>query len=131
MPTPTVHITEFARERIEQVRANRRQPDAGVRIAITGRQEGAFTYDLQLSTAGDVREDELVVEGPEGVSFHLPKASAGVGSAVMQAVQKAGAPLSAAVSWNLSFPEVSRNPLAGTIILDVKGPPLVRAQSVQ
>ena len=76
MPAPTVHVTEFARERIEQVRANRRQPDAGVRIAITGRQEGAFTYDLQLAAAGDVREDELVVEGPEGVRFHLPKASA-------------------------------------------------------
>jgi Fe/S biogenesis protein NfuA len=76
MPTPTVHVTESARERIEQVRANRRQPDAGVRIAITGRQEGAFTYDLQLAADDDVREDELVVEGPQGVRFHLPKASA-------------------------------------------------------
>ncbi|HEY6378223.1 MAG TPA: NifU family protein [Candidatus Dormibacteraeota bacterium] len=76
MPTPTVHITEFARQRLEEVRANRRQPEAGMRIAITGRQEGAFTYDLQLAANDDVREDELVVEGPDGVRFHLPKASA-------------------------------------------------------
>ena len=76
MPTPTVHLTEFGRQRIDEVRANRRQFDAGVRIAITGRQGGAFTYDLQLAAPEDVREDELIVDGPQGVRFHLPRASA-------------------------------------------------------
>ena len=76
MPTPTVHLTEFGRQRIDEVRANRRQLDAGVRIAITGRQGGAFTYDMQLAAPEDVREDELIVDGPQGVRFHLPRASA-------------------------------------------------------
>ena len=76
MPTPTVHLTEFGRQRIDEVRANRRQLDAGVRIAITGRQGGAFAYDMQLAAPEDVREDELIVDGPQGVRFHLPRASA-------------------------------------------------------
>jgi Fe/S biogenesis protein NfuA len=76
MPTPTVHVTDFARQRIDEVRANRRQPDAGVRIAITGRQGGAFTYDMQLAAPDDVREDELIVDGRDGVRFHLPRTGA-------------------------------------------------------
>ena len=73
---PKIAITDFALTRIEQVRANRKQPDAGVRIAITGRQDGAFTYDLSLVNAGDERDGELVVNGPSGVRFTMPLASA-------------------------------------------------------
>lgn len=76
VPDPKVSATDFALERINQVRANRKQPDAGVRIAITGRQDGGFTYDMALAAADDLREDEIVVEGPPGVRFHLPRASA-------------------------------------------------------
>jgi len=73
---PTIAITDFALTRIEQVRANRKQPEAGVRIAITGRQAGAFTYDLSLVNPGDERDGEMVVDGPSGVRFTMPVASA-------------------------------------------------------
>src|SRR5580704_739138 len=73
---PRIAITDYALTRIEQVRANRKQPDAGVRIAVTGRQAGAFTYDLSLVNAGDERDGELVVSGPSGVRFTMPLASA-------------------------------------------------------
>src|ERR1700733_6335513 len=73
---PRIAITDFALTRIEQVRANRKQPDAGVRIAITGRQDGAFPYDLSLVNAGDERDGEMVVSGPSGVRFTMPLASA-------------------------------------------------------
>ncbi len=73
---PRIAITDYALTRIEQVRANRKQPDAGVRIAVTGRQGGAFTYDLSLVNAGDERDGEMVVNGPSGVRFTMPIASA-------------------------------------------------------
>lgn len=76
MPSQTVHVTDLARTRIEQVRANRKQPDAGVRIAITGRMGGEFQYDMSLAPAGETRDDEVVVEGPHGIPFHFPRASA-------------------------------------------------------
>ena len=76
MPDPTITATDFALTRIEQVRANRRQPDAGVRVAITGRRDGAFTYDMGLVPPGEEREDEVVVVSPQGIRFHLPRASA-------------------------------------------------------
>jgi Fe/S biogenesis protein NfuA len=74
--TPRISATDYALTRIEQVRANRKQPDAGVRVSITGRTDGVFTYDLGLVPAGESREDEIVVQGPKGIPFHLPKASA-------------------------------------------------------
>jgi Fe/S biogenesis protein NfuA len=73
---PRIAATDFALTRIEQVRANKRQQDAGVRIAITGRQEGRFTYDLSLVPAGEEREGELVVDGPAGLWFTMPLESA-------------------------------------------------------
>ncbi len=73
---PNIAITDFALTRVEQVRANRKQPEAGVRIAITGRQAGAFTYDLSLVNVGEERDGELVVNGPSGVRFTMPLASA-------------------------------------------------------
>jgi Fe/S biogenesis protein NfuA len=73
--TPRITATDAALARIEQVRANRRQPDAGVRIAITGRRDGAFVYDLQLAAPGEEREGDIVVEGPSGLQFHVPMAS--------------------------------------------------------
>lgn len=76
MPEPRIATTPYALTRIEQVRANRKQPDAGVRITITGRQNGSFTYDLGLVAPGEEREDEIVVIGGEGVRFHVPRASA-------------------------------------------------------
>jgi len=76
MRTPRIAATEYALSRVDQVRANRRQPDAGVRVAITGRQDGAFTYDLQLVPSGEEREGDIVVEGPEGLRFHVPMVNA-------------------------------------------------------
>jgi len=76
MRQPRITATDFALTRIEQVRANRNQPDAGVRVAITGRREGAFTYDMTLVAPGEERPGDIVVEGPQGLAVHLPLASA-------------------------------------------------------
>ena len=76
MKEPAITATEFALTRIEQVRANRQQPDAGVRIAITGRRDGAFTYDMTLVAADEGRGGDMVVEGGQGVTYHVPLASA-------------------------------------------------------
>jgi len=72
---PRIAITDFALTRIEQVRANRKQPDAGVRIAITGRQDGGFSYDLSLVPSGGERAGDVLVDGPDGVRFTMPLAS--------------------------------------------------------
>jgi Fe/S biogenesis protein NfuA len=72
---PTISATEFALTRIEQVRANRKQPDAGVRIAITGRENGAFSYDLSLVASGEERPGDVIVDGPSGVRFSMPLTS--------------------------------------------------------
>jgi hypothetical protein len=61
---------------IEQVRANRHQPDASVQIAIIRRSGGAFQYQLELVTPDDEHVGRLVVEGPEGTWFHIPPVSA-------------------------------------------------------
>ena len=76
MKQPRVTATDAARTRIEQVRANRKQPGAGLRIAITGRQEGAFVYDMQLVAAGEERQGDMVVDALEGIPIHVPLASA-------------------------------------------------------
>src|ERR1035437_1750712 len=76
MKQPTIRATDAALIRIEQVRANRKQPDAGVRIAITGRSNGEFVYDLALVFAGQERDGDLMVDGSQGVTFHTPLASA-------------------------------------------------------
>ena len=76
MKQPRVTATDAARTRIEQVRANRKQPGAGLRIAITGRQDGAFVYDMQLVAAGAERQGDMVVDTLEGIPIHVPLASA-------------------------------------------------------
>jgi Fe/S biogenesis protein NfuA len=76
MKQPRVTATDAARTRIEQVRANRKQPGAGLRIAITGRQEGAFVYDMQLVEAGEERQGDMVIDTLEGIPIHVPLASA-------------------------------------------------------
>jgi Fe/S biogenesis protein NfuA len=76
MKQPRVTATAAARTRIEQVRANRKQPGAGLRIAITGRQEGAFVYDMQLVAAGEERQGDMVIDTLEGIPVHIPLASA-------------------------------------------------------
>jgi Fe/S biogenesis protein NfuA len=73
---PMIAATDYALTRIEQVRTNRKQPDAGVRIAITGRRDGQFIYDLALVNAGAEREGELMVDGPSGIRFTMPLESA-------------------------------------------------------
>ena len=69
MREPRIAATDVALTRIEQVRTNRKQPDAGVRIAITGRQDGGFTYDIALVPAGEERVGDILVDGPEGIRF--------------------------------------------------------------
>jgi Fe/S biogenesis protein NfuA len=76
MKQPRISATDAARTRIEQVRANRKQPDAGLRIAITGRQDGAFVYDMQLVAPGEERQGDIVVDALEDISIHIPLASA-------------------------------------------------------
>jgi Fe/S biogenesis protein NfuA len=76
MKQPRVTATDAARTRIEQVRANRKQPGAGLRIAITGRQDSAFVYDMQLVGAGEERQGDMVVDALEGIAIHVPLASA-------------------------------------------------------
>jgi len=60
---------------IQQVRDNHKQPDAGVRIAITGRSRGEFLYDLDLVFAGQEREGDMVINGPQGIAFYAPLAT--------------------------------------------------------
>jgi Fe/S biogenesis protein NfuA len=76
MKQPRVTATDAARTRIEQVRGNRKQPRAGLRIAITGRQGGAFVYDMQLVAAGEERQGDMVIDTLEGIPIHVPLASA-------------------------------------------------------
>ncbi len=73
---PRISATSAALTRIEQVRASRKQPLAGLRIAITGRENGSFVYDMQLVAPGDEREGDLVVDAVAGVPIHVPLASA-------------------------------------------------------
>ena len=75
MQHPSIHATDDALTRIQQVRANRKQPDAGVRIAITGRANGEFVYDLALVFAGQARDGDVVFDGPDGIAFHAPPAT--------------------------------------------------------
>lgn len=76
MKQPRVSATDAARTRIQQVRANTKQPGAGLRIAITGRQDGAFVYDMQLVGPGEERQGDVVVDVLEGIPIHIPLASA-------------------------------------------------------
>ena len=76
MKQPRITATAAARTRIAQVRANLKQPDAGLRIAITGRQQGAFVYDMQLVAPGEERQGDMVVDTLEGITIHIPLASA-------------------------------------------------------
>jgi Fe/S biogenesis protein NfuA len=76
MKQPRVSATAAARTRIEQVRANRKQPGAGLRIAITGRENGAFVYDMQLVGPGEEKQGDIVVDALEGIPIHIPFASA-------------------------------------------------------
>ena len=75
MQQPSIHATDYALTRIQQVRDNRKQPDAGVRIAITGRSNGAFLYDLDLVFAGQERDGDMVIDGPQGIQFFAPLAT--------------------------------------------------------
>jgi Fe/S biogenesis protein NfuA len=76
MKQPRISATEAALKRIEQVRASRKQPGAGLRIAITGRQQGAFVYDMQLIAPGGEQQGDIVVDALEGIPIHIPLASA-------------------------------------------------------
>jgi Fe/S biogenesis protein NfuA len=76
MKQPRITATDAALTRIEQVRVNLKQPGAGLRIAITGRQQGAFVYDMQLVGPGEERQGDLVIDAIEGVAIHVPLASA-------------------------------------------------------
>lgn len=76
MKQPQISATEAARTRIEQVRVNRKQPQAGMRIAITGRQGGAFVYDMQLVAPGEGQQGDIVVDTIPGIPVHIPLAAA-------------------------------------------------------
>jgi Fe/S biogenesis protein NfuA len=76
MQAPRLAISEFARTRIEQVRASQRQPQAGVRVAIVGRQGAAFQYDMQLVSPGGEQPGDLLVDAAEGIFVYVPLSSA-------------------------------------------------------
>ncbi len=69
MKQPRISATDAALTRIEQVRLNRKQPQAGLRIAITGRENGAFV-------SGEERQGDMIVEAIAGIPIHIPLASA-------------------------------------------------------
>jgi Fe/S biogenesis protein NfuA len=73
---PRITATRAALTRIEEVRANRKEPGAGLRIAITGRDKGAFVYDMQLVAPGAEHQGDLVIGDLDGVAIHVPIASA-------------------------------------------------------
>ncbi|WP_337314387.1 hypothetical protein, partial [Candidatus Aeolococcus gillhamiae] len=76
MKQPRISATDAALTRIEQVRVNRKQPQAGLRIAITGRENGAFVYDIQLVASGEERQGDMIVESIDGIPIHIPLGSA-------------------------------------------------------
>ncbi len=76
MKQPRITATPAALTRIDQVRANRKEPGAALRIAITGRDKGAFLYDMQLVAPGSEHEGDLVIVDLDGVAVHVPLASA-------------------------------------------------------
>lgn len=76
MQKPTLTVTEFARQRVGEVRANRGLPEAPVRISIVGREDGRFQYDLQLVRPGEEHEGDVVVDESGGIVFHLPLSTA-------------------------------------------------------
>ena len=76
MKQPRISATDAALRRIEQVRVNRKQPQAGLRIAITGRENGAFVYDIQLVASGEERQGDMIVDAIDGIPIHIPLASA-------------------------------------------------------
>ncbi len=58
-----ITITERAMERIERVRENTGEsPDAGLRIVVSGIQNGEFAYDLSFADPASVAEGESVIE---------------------------------------------------------------------
>ncbi len=73
---PRISATDAALTRIGQVRANRKQPRAGLRIAITGRENGAFVYDMQIIAPGEERQGDIIVDALDGIAIHIPLASA-------------------------------------------------------
>ena len=76
MKQPRISATPAAMKRIASVRASQRQPDAALRVAITGRANGAFVYDMGLVAPGQERDGDIVVEGAlPGVAVHVPLAS--------------------------------------------------------
>jgi len=76
MKQPRISATDAALTRIEQVRVNRKQPQAGLRITITGRENGAFVYDIQLVASDEERQGDIIVEAIAGIPIHIPLASA-------------------------------------------------------
>ena len=91
LTTPNLTITPFARDRIDQVRANRRRPDAGIRIALTGRNDGAFQWDMQLAGEDEPQAGDIVVD-VDGIDVHLPTATVPyVEGAVLDAEKMSGA----------------------------------------
>lgn len=75
MDKPQINVSPRALTRIGEVRANNSVPAAGIRIAITGREGGKFAYDLSLVPPGAEVADDVVIEGPDGISFHVPPTS--------------------------------------------------------
>ena len=76
MKQPQINATDAAVTRIGQVRTSRKQPDAGVRIDITGRQDGAFVYDIQLVAPGEERQGDIVVSTVDDIPVHIPMSAA-------------------------------------------------------
>jgi len=76
MDQPHINVSPRALTRIGEVRASNSLDSAGIRIAITGREGGKFAYDLSLVPPGAEVADDMQIEGPEGIIFHVPPTSA-------------------------------------------------------
>jgi Fe/S biogenesis protein NfuA len=126
MSEPILTITDEARAKILEVRASEDEPDTlALYVEISGQQEGAFTYTMELrplSEAGDSdvvqRHDDLsfIIAGESADSLRGATLDLGAGGMVMQNPNRppqpsVEAPWSAAADTELSS-EVARTVIA-------------------
>lgn len=73
---PVITVTDAARERILEIRAQDDEPDElGLRITITGSKGVDYTYDLALEPTADLAEGEHIHTDLQGLTIMIPPES--------------------------------------------------------
>ena len=67
---PRVHLTDAAAEKLSEIIEQHPNPVAGLRLEITGRQEGRFHHLLSLVEDGAQKDGDLPVEA-DGIRVYL------------------------------------------------------------